>query len=684
MFRTSLTRAGLQLTAASFVTLVQELALIRWMPGQVRVLAYFPNVVLISAFLGLGVGCLLGSRRMPAWTWPASLLLLAGVTASFSRIAFTQESTSEHLWLLYHDLPKGSMVVNGIRSPIVTLFVLCAMTFIPLGHFIASRLRDFQAGGKPLTGYALDLLGSLIGVVAFAIVSFLGTFPIVWFAIVLAAGLLMMRPRLLPLVPYFVLGAATLVVVVKSERAQIYSPYYALSTRVTGPIVAVLTNGSLHQIALPIRLGQRAPNAQVKLAQTGYHLPYAHLRRVPRRVLILGAGTGNDVAVALDHGVERVDAVEIDPRILDIGRRLHPSRPYADPRVRTFATDARAFLNDTNERYDLVVFGTLDSMTRLSALSNVRLDNFVYTVECLEAVKRHLNPDGGVAMYFEVAAPYIGEHITAMLGTAFGEPPRVLSKSYGMFNAIFLAGPAYRDYPAPLANLPEQLLDVPRDDWPYLYLASRSVNSFYLSLIAILLGVSIVAVFAASADMRRSLATGAVDLEMFLFGAAFLIVETKLVTEMNLVWGATWLTSAVVFGSILAMILFGTLLARRSPIPWNVAAPALVVVLAATYFIPRELLIGRAIPIRLLLSVLFIGLPVLFASLCFALLFKEREHADVAFGWNMLGAVAGGLLEFSSMAVGLKAMTLVAVTAYLLAILLRSKSAQRRAAPSAP
>jgi len=669
--RDSFAHPGLRLIAASFVTLVQELAFIRWMPGQVRALAYFPNVVLISAFLGLGVGCLLAGRRMPAWAWPASLLLVAAVAAALSRVAFTQQSTTEHLWLLYYDLPQNAPVVNGIRLPIVALFILSAASFVPLGHFIAERLRDFQTRGTALTGYALDLFGSLLGVIVFAFVSFAGTFPVVWFAIVLGAGVLMLRFRLVPLLVHAALAAMILVVVARSERAQWYSPYYALTVRPRAHYVEVLANGSLHQNALPLRNSHRFPPSDLARARTGYHLPYRMLRTKPRRVLILGAGTGNDVAVALDEGADRIDAVEIDPRILEIGRRFHPDSPYADRRVRTHTTDARAFLNDSDDTYDLIVFGTLDSMTRLSALSNVRLDNFVYTAECLRAARRHLAPGGGVAMYFLVAAPYIEQHIGAALIDAFDEQPLVIRHDFGMFNHIFVTGPAFRHLPRR-----EQLsaaTDIPSDDWPYLYLARRTVTPFYRSLIATLLAISALAVFAVSPHMRRSVVTRGFDPEMFLFGAAFLIVETKLVTEMNLVWGATWLTSAVVFGAILMMVLIGTIVTQRVPVAWRLTAPALIALLTATYFIPTRLLAGRVFPIRLALSVLYIGLPVLFASLCFAVLFQERERAEAAFGWNMLGAVAGGLLEFSSMAIGLKAMTLLAIAAYLLAILSRAR-----------
>jgi len=85
----------------------------------------------------------------------------------------------------------------------------------------------------------------------------------------------------------------------------------------------------------------------------------------------------------------------------------------------------------------------------------------------------------------------------------------------------------------------------------------------------------------------------------------------------------------------------------------------------ANYLTPVQAIVSTSAPLRLLLSLLFVGAPVFFASICFALRFREEEATDVAFGWNIVGAVVGGLLEFSSMAVGLKALTLIALGAYL-------------------
>lgn len=84
-------------------------------------------------------------------------------------------------------------------------------------------------------------------------------------------------------------------------------------------------------------------------------------------------------------------------------------------------------------------------------------------------------------------------------------------------------------------------------------------------MMAILIAISVGLVFGSSRELRKALTTrGAVDVEMFLFGVGFLLIETKFVTAMKLAWGATWITSAVVFGAILVTILASTLPADRS------------------------------------------------------------------------------------------------------------------------
>lgn len=108
----------------------------------------------------------------------------------------------------------------------------------------------------------------------------------------------------------------------------------------------------------------------------------------------MGAGTGNDVASALRHGATHVDAVEIDPLILRLGKRFHPEHPYDSPRVTVHVDDARAFFKKTKRKYDLIVFGYLDSHTMLTSFSSVRLDNYVYTLESLREARGLLREAG--------------------------------------------------------------------------------------------------------------------------------------------------------------------------------------------------------------------------------------------------------------------------------------------------
>ncbi|MFO0823329.1 MAG: methyltransferase domain-containing protein [Gemmataceae bacterium] len=95
----------------------------------------------------------------------------------------------------------------------------------------------------------------------------------------------------------------------------------------------------------------------------------------PRSVLLVGAGSRNDVAGALRNGAESVTAVEIDPVIIDIGRQLHPEKPYSNPRVRVVNDDARSFFATTDQKFDVII--------RLARLAHLRLGDGEHTARPL-------------------------------------------------------------------------------------------------------------------------------------------------------------------------------------------------------------------------------------------------------------------------------------------------------------
>lgn len=678
---------SLLLFALTLAILLQELALIRWLPAQMRVLAYFPNLVLIAAFLGLGVGCLLARHVPRAWLWPFSLLVLMAAAAAVGGVAFTENSTTEHLWLLYYDLPKDAPVVAGIRIPLFIAFVLCMASFVVPGQMLARQLDAFAAESRPLLGYATDLAGSLAGVLLFACLSWQQSFPVVWFSALMVPVIFLLRVERVPWTACALMAVATIAVVQLAERAQFYSPYYALnvSTRSTdGSAPAhVSANGSLHQVPSVVARGAPVQSVAEARVREGFHIPFDKLGRPPRRALVLGAGTGNDVAVLLDRGAAHVDAVEIDPVILRIGETVHPDHPYASPKVRRINTDARSFLNTTNQRYDVIVFGTLDSMTRLSALSNVRLDNFVYTVESLRAAYSRLTEDGALVLYFMNSSQHLAGHLKNIITLATGQSPLLIEFNSGLFNVVFLAGPGFshlQDASAPADPAAIHPRTVPSDDWPYLYLSERGIGGYYYSLIGAIAVFALFAVLLASPALRAGIRDRrGVDVEMFLLGFGFLLLETRFVTGIGLLWGVTWISSAVVFASILATMLLATLLTAWRPLPWAFAASGLVCSLLLAWALPPGLLLTASIWLKLGLTLLYVGIPIFMASCCFALRYRTREDAGLAFGWNLLGAVCGGLAEFASMALGFKAMFLVALCAYLIAFLLVSRGSRASA-----
>src|SRR5256885_15144762 len=137
--------------------------------------------------------------------------------------------------------------------------------------------------------------------------------------------------------------------------------------------------------------------------------------------MIIGAGSGNDVSAALRAGVKRADAVEIDPRIYEIGRRLHPDKPYADARVTVRLDDGRSFARTTPGKYDLAVYALVDSLVLHSGYSSLRLENFLFTREAFEDVKRTLKPGGVFAMYNYYRQGWVIGRLKTMAEKVFGK-----------------------------------------------------------------------------------------------------------------------------------------------------------------------------------------------------------------------------------------------------------------------
>ncbi len=128
-------------------------------------------------------------------------------------------------------------------------------------------------------------------------------------------------------------------------------------------------------------------------------LPY-HLVDRPR-ALVLGAGGGAEVLRALRHGARAVDAVELNPDVLDIVRDVLAEAPaglWEGESVRTHVADARSFAARSSEEWDLIQIALVDSFSAAAAGVHALDESLLYTVEALETFLDRLAPGGVLAV----------------------------------------------------------------------------------------------------------------------------------------------------------------------------------------------------------------------------------------------------------------------------------------------
>lgn len=672
-----LIRRAIPIAATAALILFLELALIRYIAAYVRVFGFYVNFVLLATFLGMGTG-MLRRRNVDQLLWigvPA-IMLLTGLVAFLAIVPIDVPTyTSEYLWG-YASAANVPRHVS-INVAVIALFALTTILFVPLGALLGDRFATLA----PLTAYTADLTGSLLGVVVFAALSQLRTEPTIWFALAFAVWVALVWQRK-PLAIAMTMAAVLSLAAVHWTREgalEYWSPYYRVLVKpsVVPGGIKIEVNGALHQEIVDFdRTDESKFRQTVRMA---YERPYRIVGKIDT-ALVVGAGTGNDIATLLRLGAQHVDAVEIDPVIAGIGKIAHPQRPYDDPRVHLIVTDARAFLRAPPRKYDVITFGTLDSQSLLSGMSAVRLDNFVYTVESFRAARAALKPGGSIVLYHLSGYEHIAARLYQLLALTFGSPPREISENDFLFNHTFIAGGGARDTTGTIAPLILRTpVELSTDDWPFPYLLARGLPQHYVAALAAVMLLSLLLVgFAAGGAAMR-----APNWSMFFLGVGFLLLETKGITAMSLLFGSTWIVNLAVISSILLVALIGTVLVARGRAPSVMQCLAVVaVMLAIAAIVPGTQLVTSVPGLRWLIAAASVGLPVLFGSMIFSQTFAVQPEPVSALAFNILGGVAGGVVEYSSMMFGLSALNWLALGAYALAVGLLISS--RRAAPAAP
>lgn len=723
MNRAGTSRPGLNLFLAGFLVLFFELTCIRWFAAYVVFLQFFTNVVLLASFLGMSCGCMI-ARGKRDWLALFPVIVLGTVTAAILMLTVYNEWSGIDIAVGNQMSPQLVFYGTEFRNPDVATFVvpieaiaglffiLISLMFVGLGQVLG---RAFDAYPDRVKGYVLNIGGSLAGIVLFSMVSFLEMPPVVWFAISCGgvAWLLydsgtLTKSRALALA---VIVGAIFVIPLRidagSHSETRWSPYYAVNLARNN---AITVNVIGHQLMARFDTA----GAQYSLI----HLLERESGGKPfKNVLIIGAGSGNDVDNALHFDVKHIDAVEIDPVILDMGLRHNPDHPYQDPRVERHLDDGRHFLRTTNRKYDLVVYGLVDSLVLHSSYSNIRLESFLFTQQAFDDIARVLKPGGAFVAYNVFRQGWVVQRVVAMARRAFGCDPLVLSFPYKAalktseptgftmvvtscnnalasafeqhhafwLNAVpadnlgvdgFAVDPARTTDPqlwykiAPTNLVADQGPIKPAvDDWPFPYLRAPMIPRLDIRWMALLgaLGLLMVYLFLPKSRGFVPKSGGGIGSRMFFLGAGFMLLETRAVVQMALLFGSTWIVNSLVFFSVLVLILLANLyvLKTSSKRLWPHYV-TLVLFLLVTTAVPIDIFLNSSLPLRIGLPCLLALGPVFFAGVIFARSFADTVNPDMAFGFNIAGAVVGGLAEPFSMLLGFRHLLLLAVLFYLL------------------
>ncbi len=669
--------SALRLLLLGFLTLFLELALIRYLSGNIWNLGYFPNLVLLAAFLGMGAGFAFHTRvpeRRSLAVFHGSAGVLLALTALVALFHPTVPGFDQ--WQGEFGSELYFTAAPAAEDSSLFLFVVWFLAIVAVFAAITQRTAKVFRLFEPLRAYTLDIAGSCLGILAFMAASAFGLPPWTWFG--LAAALYFALGRdgtdadgaLRWVAPVAAAGCALISIWQDSSLLAVpgfqgpvetrWSPYQKIEYVNAPPRIVnrIFVNGVDHQ-----HLGDAASLADPK-SKVPYSRPYLARKEAKagsyKKVLVIGAGSGNDVAAALLNGAEHVDAVEIDPVIARVGRERHPARPFSDPRVSLIVDDGRAFLARADGGYDLIVFALTDSLVKVSAMAQLRLENYLFTVESVRRAFELLSPTGDIVFYNFYRTPWLLEKIGWITAEATGRFPDIIhqDRDFLMLRVGRASGrPAQGTAPLPL----------PRDDWPFLYLRDREIPAPYLWGIAAVVAAVAALGTALSRDVAAASAVPtAVKLAFAGMGAAFLLLETKSVIQFSLLFGTTWLNSSLVFLGILLLVLAANHLARFVP---RRALWLCFALLVGACLVQAAIPLGQLLEIRsgvgrFVAGSLLSFLPIFFANLIFSVSFREQSVPESAFGWNLLGAAIGGTLEYASMVTGYSALALVAAALY--------------------
>ncbi len=330
---------------------------------------------------------------------------------------------------------RGAMV--GVAETVLSCFVLLLPYCLIAGYLLTLACCVLASKeGAPSIGqvYFMDNIGDILGGLLFTFVLiyvfnhfgilYFPAFLNLFFALALA---LVLKNETLAALPVWVIAWMLVVVSVhdledlSTEREYAGQEVVYRGSSPYGNLVVTESAGQYNFIENGVPLFSTQNPAEVEET-----VHYAMCQRPHASgVLLISGGVSGTAREILKYGVERVDYVELDPLIVEVGRRYLPEN-LQDRRIKVINTDGRRYVKRAHRRYDVVI-------TDLPDPSTSQINRF-YTYEFFAEVKRVLSKGGVLSFSLGHYENYLSEELARLIAATH----RTLRKVFR--NVLILPG----------------------------------------------------------------------------------------------------------------------------------------------------------------------------------------------------------------------------------------------------
>jgi len=411
-------------------SVVTQLSLMREMLGAFAGNEMVLGVILGNWFLLTGLGAFLGrtARRLRN---PSSLLTWAQMLLAVLPLAqvFLLRTIRDVVFT------RGQVIgpAETVAASFVLLLPYCLVSgyFLTLACAVLARQGDSRSTGRV---YLADSLGSIVGGTVFTFIlirlcDHLGILYIPAMLNLLLAGavaLCLGRKAGAGVAGVAMAGLIALAAATDLDdiSTSLQYPSQKIVFRGSSPYGRLVVTESAGQInfienGLPI-----ISTNNVQQVEEAVHYAMAQ-RPGARRVLLVAGGVSGTAKEILKYGVSEVTYVELDPLIIDVGRRFMPES-LDDRRIQVVNTDGRQFLRQAEQAYDVIIVDVPDPSTS-------QINRF-YTAEFFDDAKHRLSAGGVLSLALGHYENYVSPELAQMLVSA----KRTLGQSFR--NVLLIPG----------------------------------------------------------------------------------------------------------------------------------------------------------------------------------------------------------------------------------------------------